>query len=388
MTVRSLSSDVEHDVLPQDCKIATVEAYVQRVSRKVEFLFVRLVTSSGAEGWGEGTFNALNGQIAVALKVLSQGLNGKALGDVRPFLAKQPCWKHGRAFRVAVNALEQAAFDTEARLRNVPVHVLLGQQRHSKVRCYANINRGTSDRSPTGWASRAASALEAGHTAVKLAPFDGVGDGSCAERLHEAGPGLDSFFAVRDAIGSDIDLMLDCHWRFGEESTREIVERVSPAKPAWIEAPMLEGNETIPVLRRVREFANQNGIKLAGGEFHVGVRGWAPFLRQRVYDIGNPDVRFCGLSGMVEIAAQAADCRIGFAPHNHLGPVMTAASLQAMAVAPTAQVLELQYAESEVAPCLKDLSPLALKDGSLSVPEGAGLGIEIDTRALSAVRLY
>ncbi len=367
--------------------VSRVEAFTQRISRKTEFLFVRVSLKSGAQGWGEATFNALNGQVLVALRMLAQGIEEEPLPNARSFLEGQPCWKHGRAFRVAVNALETAILDAEARRQDAPLNALLGERRQSAVKCYANINRGTIDRTPDGWAARAKSALQAGHGSVKIAPFDEVEGGESADRLRAAQSGVDALLSVRDGIGDGADVLLDCHWRFDERSAIGLIGEIAEAGPKWIEAPILEDYEALSSLRSIRTEANRHGIDLAGGELHSGYRGWAPILRGNVYDTANPDLRFCGPTGMIRIAEAAARYGTGFAPHNHLGPVMTAASLHAMSVAATARELELQHGESDVGSCLTDPSVLEPDQGELSVPKTAGLGISMNTRALERVPL-
>ena len=368
--------------------VQATEVYTQRISPKTEFLFVRVLTSNGVDGWGEGTFNSLNAQVLPALQILAQAIETKDAIDALKFLSAQPCWKNGRAFRIAKNALEQAILDAEARVRQVPLFKLLGKQRRKTVPCYANINRGTKDRSTEGWAQRATAAISAGFNALKLAPFDGVSEtGASKDRLTAASAGIDATKAVRAEIGNDPGLLLDCHWRFDLKSACGLIEQLRDASLFWIEAPILEDYGNIPDLRAIREVANSSGILLAGGEFHTGARAFAPFLDQSVYNTINPDIRFCGIPDMVMVADTAASKDVQFSPHNHLGPVMTAASLHVMAIAPTAQMLELQYAESDETTCIASPEQLMPVDGAMKVPTGHGLGIEIDTRALSRVQL-
>lgn len=69
-------------------QVSTVEAYTQRISRKTEFLFVRVSLKSGVQGWGEATFNALNSQVLVALRLLSQGIKEAPLPSARSFSSR------------------------------------------------------------------------------------------------------------------------------------------------------------------------------------------------------------------------------------------------------------------------------------------------------------
>ena len=367
--------------------LAGIDAFTQRITAKTEFLFVCIKTADGACGWGEGTFNSLNPQVVVALRILREKLVGRNLVQALAQLTEEPAWKHGRAFAVAVSALEQAVLDALARVQEVPLHVLLGDASHTSIGVYANINRGTTHRTPDGWAKRAEAAVSDGYRAIKLAPFDTVRGGSTEARIANAHGGLDAFKAVREQIGVDAAVLLDCHWRFDSESALQLVRAVAPLSPYWIEAPILEDHENLEELQRIRLTASENGMFIAGGEFHLGPRVWAAFLRHGAYDVANPDVRFCGVDGMVRIAATAAEHGMAFSPHNHLGPIMTAVSLHIMAVAPTAQMLEQQYAESGVESCVVDPIPIEQRDGAIKVPHQSGLGVDIDTRRLAKVSL-
>ena len=370
-----------------DWKVRGTEVYKQRVSSRTEFMFVRVHLSSGEEGWGEATFNALNDQVLIALQLLAGAVAGRTAGEALGFLARQPSWKNGRAFRIAVNALELAIFDALARTREVPMHELLGTCSNDAVTCYANINRGTSDRTPSGWAKRAGSAVADGFKAVKLAPFDEVEDGNPEVKLAEAQAGMKALESVRQAVGDSAALMIDCHWRFDRRSASDLIRQASVHSVAWIEGPLIEDFEAIPDLRQVRAEANANRMSLAGGEYLAGVRACRPFLEHRVFDVINPDVRFCGILGMVKIASLASEAGTEYAPHNHLGPVMTAASLQAIAVAPACRTLEIQHAEDGTASCLSNPAALMPVGGVLEVPKGSGLGIRLDVEALTDVRI-
>ena len=72
------------------CRILDAEVFRQPVSGRTEFLFVRLLASRDAEGWGEATFNWLNDQVVVALRILSNDIRGMTVGEGRNYLAWQP----------------------------------------------------------------------------------------------------------------------------------------------------------------------------------------------------------------------------------------------------------------------------------------------------------
>lgn len=370
----------------ESCRIMGAEIYRQPISSRTEFLFVRLLASRDAEGWGEATFNWLNDQVVVALRILAKEMQGMTVDEGRAYLVRQPGWKHGLAFQIAMSALEQALLDVESRLRDIPFGCMFGPRVHEQVACYANINRGTVDRSPEGWARRATHAISAGFPALKLAPFDGVRCTATEDHVASFQDGIDVVAAVRKDVGPDVDLMVDCHWRFKTESALALVRALADLSPAWIEGPVFEDFLAIDDLCRIREVANRSEIRLAGGEYLDGPRAFAPFLDEGALDIVNPDIRICGVAGTVDVAIQAGARGLELAPHNHLGPVMAVASLHLMSVVPAALTLELQFEEGDVASCLVDPDVLLPEQGRLVVPSDPGLGIEIDTSCLIPVR--
>ena len=365
--------------------IERIEAFAHRVSDRTEFLFVRLATTGGELGWGEATFNNLNGQVVVALRMLAEFLESHPLKEARQYLASIPAWRHGRAYQIAISALEQAIADIEAKRFDLPFGCLFGPIRRDHVDCYANINRGTTDRSPAGWARRAEGAVSQGFSALKIAPFDQVAAGDASIRSAGLANGIEAISATREAVGAKIDLMLDCHWRFDPEFAPSLIDQVSGFDLAWLEAPIPEDFLAIEDLCAIRRIANESGIMLAGGEYLDGPRAITPFLRSGAYDVVNPDVRLCGARGSFDVANQADAQGIGYAPHNHLGPVMTAVNLHIASVAPRALTLELQFEEADSN--LVDPAVFAPSNGRLMVPDGPGLGIDIDMDALNSVAL-
>ena len=365
--------------------LRTIEIYAQRISPKTEFLFVRIGTSQDIEGWGEATYNALNGQVIVTLRQFSEAILGKSLAKALEILGDHPNWKYGRASAIAVNALLTALFDILGKEVGRSLSALFAEPIHSKINCYANINRGTTIRSPDGWAKRAQAAQAAGFSGIKLAPFDSVKLGLDGKSRGNADFGIECTRTVRAAVGSKAGLMLDCHWRFDEPSASALIQECGELDLAWIEAPIIEDYLAIPALLRLKDVAHTAGMNLAGGEYHMGKRAFAPFLQEKVYDVANPDVRFCGILDMFEIAVIAAENGIAIAPHNHLGPVMSAVSLHFASIAPSASTLEMQFAEGDIISCLIDPDQLSPSGGYMDVPTAPGLGIVMNHDVLNLV---
>jgi galactonate dehydratase len=269
----------------------------------------------------------------------------------------------------------------------VPVHALLGKHARNAVPVYANINRGARDRSPQGIAKAARDAVEAGFGAVKIAPFDGVYFGDPDKQAFKARTqlGIDRVYAIREAVGPDVNVMVDCHWRFDEPATLQLMRDLKEARLYWLECPLSENPDRFAALKRVREQTNALGMKLAGAERQIAEAGFTPYIQGRLLDIVMPDVKYAGgYAEMLKIAAQCAQHGVGFAPHNPTGPVCNLASVQLCAVAPGFLILEHQLAESPLYFDVVGGFRPKLVNGCFEVPDTPGIGAELDDAVLRA----
>src|SRR6185312_5338739 len=97
--------------------------------------------------------------------------------------------------------------------------------------------------------------------------------------------GLARIAATRAAVGSDVRLMVDCHWRFDEKCAETVIDAVAALHPHWIECPLPDDATWLRALKRLRARANTHAIRLAGGEDGVGREAFAPFLDHGAYDV-------------------------------------------------------------------------------------------------------
>jgi galactonate dehydratase len=252
---------------------------------------------------------------------------------------------------------------------------------------YANINRGTRDRSPQGCAAGARAAVERGFRAVKIAPFDGV----LPDALHEAATlrlieaGIERVVAMREAIGPAPRLMVDCHWRFDEATALAVLDRLAAARIHWFECPVSELAHAHDALARIRRAANERGILVAACERQTAVDGFRPFIEPRRVDAIMPDVKFCGGPiEMLRIATFAAERGVLFAPHNPTGPVCTMASLHVALAASAVDSLEFQLGESDLAHEVVRGAEPRFADGAFAALDAPGWGVELDECVLDA----
>jgi galactonate dehydratase len=285
------------------------------------------------------------------------------------------------------SAVRQAFVDVNAKAVGVPAWQWLGGQRRDHVQVYANINRATVDRSPEGCAISARTAVQAGFRSVKIAPFDGVlphllGEASTRQAIER---GIDRVRAMREALGPDVPLMVDCHWRFDEVTALSVLERLARIGISWFECPVSEQAHAHEALARIRTVAQALGIDLAGCELQTGVDGFRPFLTPRRVDVVMPDIKYCGGPvALLAIAREAAARGVACSPHNPTGPVCTMASLHACLAAEQVSTLELQVGESPLSQALVGgIDPVSA--GRARAVDGAlGWGIELDDAVLDA----
>ena len=308
-----------------------IRALAVQVTPRTTWVFARVTGDDGTTGWGEGTLEGRAAEVAAAIEA-----SAGRLGPIPADLAQA----------AAHSALEQALWDLKARAAGRPLAGLLGGAKRSRVPLYANINRGTTDRSPAGFAARAAEAAALGFGAIKIAPFDNMKEAYAR------------IAAAADAIAGRAELQVDCHWRLDEAKAHEALAECARSGVRWFECPLPETPENYAAIKRLRGKANAAGMRLAGAELFIGAAGFRPLLEQGLYDVVMPDVKYAGgLAECLRIAELAARHGTAVSLHNPSGPVCHAHSLHLSAVLETNERLEYQHGETprfyEIAPGLE-----------------------------------
>ena len=316
-------------------KILDLTFHVLHVSSKTNWSFIRVEMDSGVVGWGECS---LNGWETLQREYAIQFAAGLIAKDINSALdVATACALHlhspgGLIEHSIKSAAEQALLDILAQVADVPVWRLFGDAKRSGVEVYANINRATQPRTPEGFAASASAAIRAGFAAIKLAPFDGVlptnAETDAGSALMDAA--LARIRAVREAVGFDVKVMVDCHWRLTPKTSRRVLDALRDAKLHWLECPISERPQWHADISAIRSYANAHGVRLAGAEMQSEVEGFRPFIEGGLYDTIMPDVKYCGGVGpLLRIAELAANHNVQTAPHNPTGPICNFASLQA-----------------------------------------------------------
>src|ERR1700677_659461 len=201
--------------------------------------------------------------------------------------------------------------------------------------------------------------------------------------------------AVRKAVGDDMEIMVDANqaqsagtwqpgvmWDFRRalDTAREL-ERL---RCLWLEEPRLRYS-----FDELAELSRLVGIPIAGGENNRGVHEYRWILEQNVFSIVQPDIMVAdGVTGFREIAALTQAHHKRLIPHHGGGNLGTIAQLHAIASWPNSPWIEILH-DPPVAAYTNGFSvmenpPLVDKEGYLNLPQGPGLGVEINKDLIAA----
>jgi galactonate dehydratase len=353
------------------------------VTPRTNWIFVEIADAEGVKGYGEATLAPGTSTVVETARSTVDALVDR---KATPSEALDLLGKAGNLIEAAaISAIDQALHDILARRSGVSVANLIGGERRREIGLYANINRRTVDRTPQGFAESARIAIEAGHGAIKIAPFDEVTPAVCADGEFAAAleSGIARIAAVRETIGPDRRLMVDCHWRFTEARAAEAIDASAAFSLHWFECPIAENLEFMPAIVRLRERARSRGMLLAGGEKVFSMEGLTPFIEAQAYDVIMPDVKYVGgLRVMMRMAEAQRAAGISFSPHNPTGPIAHAASLEVCSAAGEADLLEHQFDESPLFESLVSNALPKARQGVVELAEGRlGLGATLDSAA-------
>jgi galactonate dehydratase len=350
------------------------------VNHRGDWVFITIQTDRGITGVGEMRAGKNYGcQIAAARKMLDS-LVGRDPRQIEAIYSDLRSLAADRADGFAISGIEPALWDILGKSLDAPVWRLLGGSNANPIRLYANINRATTDRTPAGFASNAAKAVSEGYNAVKLAPFDHLPRE--VDSVQEAMDGIACVEAVREAIGSEADLLIDCHNHFSVKGSLEVADALRPLNIYWFEQPTPESNQEACL--KVKAGCR---MTTAGGEQRMFREDWTEVFEHRMMDIIMPDVTVVGgISELKTVADAASAWGIPTAPHGPFGPVVIASHLQMMAACSSSTILEYGWGE---VPWRHDLVQPAekIENGRVTLTERPGLGVELNQEVVEAHRI-
>ena len=359
-------------------KIVEFAIHTVPVNHRGDWVFVELTDDSGTCGLGEASGSADDPRVVADMEARLRPLLD---AEYEEAALLQKLWDSAPADfvpRVAASAIEQAAMDLIVRRsgKSVAEHLAADPSAiRGDVPFYANLNRMCRDRSPETAAAAARQAVAGGLRRVKFAPFDEVSPDKLArDGVDIAQPGAERLRALRDAIGPDIALMVDCHWRFTTETLPFLADLARELSIGWIEDPMRVLDPA-----DMQDLRDRSGARIAGGEALLMHQDFVDLATSGAVDVLIADVKFVGGIGPLDrICKMAAENGVTFAPHNPTGPISTAASAHVVAANPNAEVLEFPFGE---VPWRGDLAVGETITGDRVSVRGPGLGVILDFAA-------
>ncbi len=266
---------------------------------------------------------------------------------------------------VAVSALggvDIALWDLKGKAAGEPLYRLLGGST-PRVKAYA---------SGLFWADDVA-ALAAEAKRHVSHGFRGVKTrlGRNAEYDHAA------LHAIRNAVGEDVNIMVDGSHRYNQETAAQMVRELERVRAFWFEEPFPP-----EALDDFVQFRPTSEVPLAAGENEFGFQGFRELLRAGALDIVQPDCcRAGGITECKRIAHEADAHGIAVATHTWSDAVALIANAHVIASSPNGITVEIDQSGNPFVDALLT-EPLVIDDGWLHLSDAPGLGIELDETTL------
>jgi galactonate dehydratase len=361
---------------PPPGRMRVVDYELYPLPRKSQLL--KLETDTGLVGWGEPVVEGKAESTGAAVREL---LEGYLLGeDPLPIehhwqrLYRGGFYRGGPVLMAAIAGVDQALWDLKGKHYDLPAHELLGGRARDRVQLYQHVHGET----PAEHAEAARQAVAEGFEVLKTSPkqpFRRVDTPAAIRRTAE------TLGAIREAVGDDVAVGVDFHGRVAKPTAKRLAAALEPHDPMFYEEPVLpEHNEALGPL------AAHTTVPIATGERMFSRWEFKPLLESGAADVLQPDVSHAGgITEVKKIADMAEAYDVALAPHCPLGPVALAACLQVDACAPNALVQEQVVHRGEFPDWVDNPTLFDYEAGGyLPVPDGPGLGVEIDEDALAA----
>ncbi len=346
---------------------------------KRNWLIVRIQTDEGIEGIGESSMLSSDPIVESLIQEWSENyLVGKdpLAGQVHwTRLHQDNLGRGGRLYSTVLSGIDIALWDLRGKILGVPVYQLLGGPFRNKLRVYAN-GWYTNPASPELIAEEAKKVVEMGYTAMKFDPFGKIAYTTISPE--EAQLSVDRVAAVREAVGPNVDILIEVHARFNVYTAVGLARRMEQYRPFWYEEPVSQENTN--EMRQVRDRIN---IPVATGERLYLKFPFFDLVKNEAVDILQPDI--CNAGGITElhkIGSMAEAQHVMMAPHNTNSAVGTVASFHLDTAMPNFLIQEYhaEFYEPHYFEVVQGLP--RQKDGYVNLPEGPGLGISLDDELL------
>jgi len=359
-----------------------------------DWVLVKVYTDSGLFGigeayWGAGVVNLIHRakDIIVGEKITNinkcvermiRGLSGE--GSI------------GGATITAISGIELALWDCVGKFLETPLYNLFGGKMRDRIRVYVDCHAGDNF-TPEAYKRKAQERKSEGWDAIKFdidvpTPYSELKENekefwylpynrSLSNR--EIDYLVNIVAAVREGVGRDVDIAIDCHWKYSVKDAIKLLSALEEFDLLWVEDPVPPENveALLEVQRNVK-------VPIATGENLYRKYGYRTLIEKQACRIVSPDIpKMGGLSEARKVFDMADVYYMPVAPHNVSSPVGTIAAAHLCAAMPNFLTIEFHAHEVEwwEDMVISDFKPL-IKDGYINLPERPGIGLEINEAVL------
>lgn len=353
-------------------KITAIETYICHAYR-TNWVFVRVMTNiDGLYGIGEATLEHNELTVAQQCRELERIFVGKDPRNIEALwheAYRDVYWRGGSVLMSALSGVEMALWDINAKDLGVPVYRLMGGKVRDSVPCYAN-GWFAPAKTPDQFAEKAALAIKQGFKALKWDPF---GAAYLTMNRVEFEQSMAVVAAVREATRGKADIIIEGHGRFDIPTAVRIGHALEKFEPLWFEEPIPPEN-----LEGLAEVKRRVNIPIAAGERLYNRWNFRSLFELRAADFVQPDVSHAGgLAETKKIAAMAEAYHLPVCPHNPIGPVANAGTLQLAACVPNFYLLETMNTD---VPWRSEITTedVQFVNGEMVIGDKPGLGIDLN----------
>lgn len=348
---------------------------------KPRWIFVKITTDNGLEGWGEMISGTKTETVVAGAYEMARRIIGRNPLEIEKIWQElyRVFFRGGPINMTIISGFETALWDIKGKYYNAPIYELLGGAARDRIKVYSWIG---GDR-PSDVVKDAQDRVDRGFDSVKM---------NATEELHY----IDSFkkidavvervAALRDKFGMDLNIGIDFHGRVHKPMAKVLAKELEPYRLMFLEEVVLTENQ-----EAFKEVAEHVVTPLATGERMYTRWEFKNILSSGYIDIIQPDVALAG--GILEtrkIIAMAEAYDIAAAPHAPYGPIALAATLQIDACSPNVfiqeQSLGIHYNKGfDLLDFVENKEIFQYKDGFVDLPDKPGLGLIIDEEKVKAV---
>ncbi len=359
------------------------------VTNDRQLVFVEVETDEGVTGWGEVTTYpgpVANRAMAAMIEQVSDFLAGENANEFERLWQKifrTFTYVGTRGATTAlISGIDIALWDIRGKELGLPIYQLLGGPVRDRIALYTHPPE---PRTIPDAIADAKQIVDAGYEAFKFDPMmrfipggnDGFLDGQLSRKGFATADEIVG--AVREAIGPDIEILIDAHGMYNVPTAIELATRLSKHDIHWFEEPVPA--ESYRALQQVRR---EIPVKISVGERLHTRWEMVPILENNLADFLMPDVTWTGgITELKKISTMAEAYYVPISPHDASGPINVLAGAHVMMTTPNFYKLETSRYDLSVYGAF--ISPgLDIRNGDLYVPDAPGLGVEIDREYLEA----